>query len=81
MASLEHKLLPAYEFDVVRLDVFAALGALAELKGKEREVISMRYVHGLDVSEAASALGLSRQGVRDIERKALEKVRKRLRVG
>jgi RNA polymerase nonessential primary-like sigma factor len=45
---------------------------------RERQVIEMRYVRGMALADVGAQLGLSREGVRQVEMKALARIRARV---
>ena len=52
--------------------------AVRALPERERQVIALRYFHGLTQQRAASILGISQVQVSRVERKALGMLRERL---
>lgn len=52
--------------------------AVKALPERERQVIALRYFHGLTQQRAASILGISQVQVSRVERKALEMLREKL---
>jgi len=62
------------------LDAPVLIQAIAGLDGTEREVMVAIHVEGLTTSQAAERLGLSGFQVRATEAKAIDRLRKRLRV-
>ena len=59
--------------DLYRAQLREALdGAMEALTAKQREVLALRYYHGLSMAAAARELGCSHQCVADHEKKALE---------
>jgi DNA modification methylase/DNA-directed RNA polymerase subunit RPC12/RpoP len=54
------------------------LSALGDLSDREREVLERRFVGEQTLEEVGAAFGCTREGVRQIEAKALRRVRRRL---
>lgn len=70
---------PGPEELVLSSDGFAELrGHLAHLSAKQRDVLLLRIVVGLDVRETAQALGLAKGSVHVLQHRALTSLRARL---
>jgi RNA polymerase primary sigma factor len=65
--------------DVVDVKDFIGLG-LTVLTDRERLVIEARFTDGLTLDETGQRVGLTRERIRQIEQKALEKMRAKLGV-
>ena len=52
--------------------------ALAELPVREQEILLQRYKHEVTLQQIADKLGLSRERIRQLEAKALQRLRKKL---
>ena len=66
---------PGFERTELGIDLGAALAALPEA---QREVVLLRYVHGLKLSEAAEVLGVPLRTAQSRERAALKALKKLL---
>jgi DNA-directed RNA polymerase sigma subunit (sigma70/sigma32) len=76
---LEQLLAKEGDFQGVTRDVLS--GVLDSLPQRHKDILELRYGHELTLSEIGKIYGLSREGVRLIEYKALRMVRARLYSG
>ena len=58
----------------------AALALLGELADEHREVVALRIIAGMTLAETAEVMGRSEGAVKQLQRRALEKLRDRISV-
>jgi DNA-directed RNA polymerase sigma subunit (sigma70/sigma32) len=61
------------DFDFFRANVVSQLESPA-LSKRDRRLLHMRYVEGATIEQSARAMMTTREGVRAIEKKALDKL-------
>lgn len=54
-------------------------GALQQLSGDQRDVLLLRFIHGLSLADTASALRRSPDAVKGLQRRALQRLRECLK--